>query len=168
MASFLKIGLPISLIVTILLWSYGPQGSVPVWNSILLSVFSLVMISTLALAAYDGFKISKFVLPRVLMGKDTSSIEGAMLLCLLELSELFSYDNLVSFYHLFDEGFEQLIGVGSVINIQEDGKIQVIMTQITHGNEEVVSKLKNNDASTLKKTIAKSNVPKTYLSMRSR
>ena len=110
--------------------------------------------------------MSEHILPRIVLGKKPSvQIQGAKVLCLLESSELFSYDALVSFYYIDDENFEQLIGIGAVVNIQEDRKIQVAMFYSLEGHQEKAEKIAQNDAGILKKTRVKPNVPKTYLDM---
>lgn len=81
---------------------------------------------------------------------------------LLEPSELFSYDTIVSFYYLEDD-FEQLIAIGRVRNIQQDSKIQVEVTDYLSGYEEIFNKLGRNDFKALEKTRVKPNIPKAYL-----
>lgn len=105
--------------------------------------------------------MSRRVLPRVLFSRGLSQTEEV--LCVLEPSELFSYDTLVSFYYKKDQVFEQLIGCGIVINIQEDKKVQVILQWPLEGYQDIVEGLSNNDASILAKMIVKPHVPKHFL-----
>ena len=102
----------------------------------------------------------------MLMGKTLpSKDETTRALCLLEPSEFFSYDTLVSFYYIDDEEFEQLVGIGTVVNIQENKLIQVELTNPVEGYEGIVKKLANNDAHALKKTVVKPSIPKKYLAL---
>lgn len=81
---------------------------------------------------------------------------------LLEPSELFSIDAVVSFYY-FDNSFEFLIAMGRVVNIQQDRKIQVEVICPRPGYEPIISKLENNDSITLSKTRIKPNIPRAFL-----
>ena len=81
---------------------------------------------------------------------------------LLESSELFSYDTIVSFYYLEDE-FEQLIAIGRVSNIQQDSKIQVEVIYLISDCKEILDRLANNDSTALEKTRVKPNIPKAYI-----
>jgi hypothetical protein len=90
--------------------------------------------------------------------------EAAELMCLLEPSELFSHDILVSFYNVGEQGREVRIGIGVVENVQtEDRKILVAMTYPAEGYQEEVDKLKRNDAVALQNTRVKPTVPRQYL-----
>lgn len=112
----------------------------------------------------EAHEQAKNSLPRILYSSESASHEPTELVCLLEPSELFSHDILVSFYDIKEEGREVLIGVGVVENVQtEDGKILVAMTFPMEGYQEEVSRLKRNDAAALQRTKVKPNVPRTYL-----
>ena len=165
-ASFREIrgwlGFPLAL----LLWILSPNKSISLGWVIIIGFFSLIIIVTLGEAAYKSFKISKHILPKVLVGREPyTKTQGEKVLCLLEPSELFSHDTLVSFYYIGDENFEQLIGIGTVINIQEDGKIQAVMIHSLDENEEKIKKLAKNDASILRKIRVKPNIPRRYLAI---
>jgi hypothetical protein len=84
-------------------------------------------------------------------------------LCLLEASELFSHDTVASFYYLEEGGFETLIGIGIVINVQDDRRIQVQMTRAAEGSEQIVARLAANDNSALGKVRIKPTVPRSFL-----
>lgn len=103
-------------------------------------------------------------LPRILQSRASGPREPFEVVCLLEPSELFSQDNLVSFYDVGDEGLEVLIGVGAVQNVQTlDKKIQVALTWPADGYQEQVNELKGNNAAALKRTRVKPTVPRQYL-----
>ena len=123
-----------------------------------------ILLATFIHAAYKGYKNSANPLPEILHVSEPSVHESAHMVCLLESSELFSNDIFVSFYNVAEQGFEVLIGIGVVINVQtEDGKIQVALTDTTEGYEEEVNKLKRNDAAALRNTRVKPTVPARYL-----
>jgi len=168
-SSFLRVqgilGGIIVFALTVLVWLLSPDKNISLGWVLPIGFFCVILILALGNAAYEAFKISEHVLPIVLVGKKPpTQISGAKLLCLIEPSELFSYDTLVSFYYIGDENFEQFMGIGRVINIQEDNKIQVVMTHSLDGYEEKIEKLVQNDAGILKRTRVKPNIPaKIYL-----
>jgi hypothetical protein len=92
-------------------------------------------------------------LPRVLHISGPGS--GTGLVCLLEPSELFSHGAAVSFYHLGDSNFEELIGIGFVLNVQEDRRIQVAMVHIIEGHDDVIRRLEQNQSAVLGRIIVK-------------
>ena len=87
-------------------------------------------------------------------------VDSNRILCLLEPSDLFSFGTLVSIYYINPEGFEILIGLGEVINIQDDKKIQVLISDYYNPNREIIEKLSMNNATILKKILIKPNIPK--------
>ncbi len=87
---------------------------------------------------------------------------GAGALCLLNPSELFSYNCLVTFYYSH-EGYERPIGCGEVVNIQDNKIIQVKLTYVFDGQEEIIKKLNQNNAECLKKVYIKPVILKKYL-----
>lgn len=153
----------VSIVLAFLLWHFSPSKNIPLGLALPIGVLCVVLILILGFAGHEAFKMSKRVLPRVILGrKSPTGNQKARVLCLLEPSEFFSYDALVSFYYI-DEGFEELIGIGRVLNIQEDGRIQVIMTHSRTVREETAKKLGENNVDVLKKTIVKPSVPKSIL-----
>lgn len=154
----------IAIVLAVVLWLFSPDKNISLGLALPIGLFCVILILTLGNAAYEAFEISKHVLPMILVGKEPpAQISGAKLLCLIEPSELFSHDTLVSFYYIGDENFEQLMGIGIVINIQEDSKIQVVMIFAFDGYEEKIKKLAQNDAGILKRIRVKPNIPKTML-----
>lgn len=168
-SNFLKIqGVLIGVIgiaLAIFLWLFPPRTNIPLWLALLIGILALTAIVTFASTAYEIFITSKqfFSLPRVIGSKKiTLTNRVIVLIFVLEPSELFSYDTIVSLYYLEDD-FEQLIAIGRVRNIQQDSKIQVEVIEYASGHEEVFKKLERNDYTALKKTRVKPNIPKAYL-----
>lgn len=167
--SFLKsqgvlVGL-LAFVAAIIFWVYPPTFVISLKFVVPIFILLLLLIFTLVTATYDSYRAGLRILPRLIVSKNIGQNKDEIrILCVLEPSELFSYDSVVSFY-CHDEGFEQLIGVGTVINIQEDGKIQVVMTNFLKEHEEKVRKLAMNDAGLLQKTVVKPNVPKTHFDL---
>jgi hypothetical protein len=125
-------------------------------------VFVAMFLATLLYALVLGRNMSQ--LPRVLYARGVfpSSGDGEATLLLLEKSELFGHDAVVSMYHLGEKGFEELAGVGHVLNIQEDGKIQVLIDNVVACHE-IFSKLAGNDATVLAKVRVKPSAPYGYM-----
>jgi len=167
-SSFLRVQGVLSVVITfvlaVLLWVFSPDKNISLRWVLPIGIFCVILILTLFNAVYEAFKISKNVLPMVLFGESPpKNFPKAKLLCLTEPSELFSHGILVSFYCTDDHNFEQLIGIGEVVNIQEDSKIQVVMTFSLDGYDDKIEKLVQNNADILKKIRVKPNIPKIYL-----
>ena len=151
----------LAIVVAILFWALSPETEIALkW---VLPVVLVLAISTTIFATSTVLSIrrSKRILPKVLLAmKPPAAMEDAQVLCLLEPSELFSHDSLISFYYLGEDSFEQLMGVGVVLNVQEDKKIQALMTATTDGQKERVGRLTQNDAQLLRRVLVKPTVPK--------
>lgn len=156
----------ISLALSIFLWIFTPRINIPLWLFLIVVILALVLILTFASTAYELFSSSKrlFPLPRVLLSKKIAAKNQRIdFIFLLEASELFSNDALVSFYYFDNDNFEQLIAIGRVRNIQQDSKVQVEVIYALSGCEDILNKLEQNDTLFLKRTRVKPNIPKAYL-----
>ena len=71
---------------------------------------------------------------------------------LLQESPLFSFGIIVGIYFV-ENDFEQLIGIGQVVNIQENKKIQISVIYFLEGHEDKKEKLLENNKIYLEKTI---------------
>ncbi|WP_442489366.1 hypothetical protein [Halomonas litopenaei] len=132
----------------------------PFLSSILICLVAfLCVISFLsARKAYD-FAVDqrRYHVPRVLHGRKTPAVHpDAIALLVIEPTPIYAYDGFVSIYHVND-GIEEIVGVGKVINIQQDGKVQVLVIKDLggYGYESVV----NNNFDALKSLVIKSTVP---------
>ncbi len=155
------IGLALALFSSV----YLPNKTVSLGWVIPLGILVLIIIATLFNAAYTSYNLSEPTIPKVLYGRrNPTGKQDSEILCLLEPSPLFAYDALVSIYYADQENFEQLVGIGKVANIQQDGKIQVLIFYIVEGQKETANHLATSNSTVLRKTIVKPNVPNTYLS----
>lgn len=156
----------LSLLIPLFIFVFTPSS---IWLRAILAVAALAVASLLILvltffnAAYESYQINRTYLPTILQSQESPIEDESTLVCLLEPSRLFSYDIWVSFYTTAEHGFETLIGIGTVINIQEDGKIQVGLIHSVKGHEDAIQKLRQNDAASLKATVVKPTVPAKYL-----
>lgn len=63
---------------------------------------------------------------------------------------------------MLEDDYEQLIGVGVVINVQNDKKVQVAIYK-NDESEELLSQLKENKKHDLERLILKPSVPRAFL-----
>jgi hypothetical protein len=134
-------------------------SSLPVRYAILVILIALCLIIWLFDASWSAFNRKSNVLPSVICAREApKSFKKAIALLILESSEFFSYDSVVSIYSVENE-IEILVGVGKVINIQENKKIQVL---VTHRIEEIDWNLiLQNNVNELRKLIIKPTVSST-------
>ena len=91
--------------------------------------------------------------------RNTKGEAESQLICLLEPSDWFSYGLGVAFYYVNDDGFELLIGIGRVINVQDDGRIQVGVTRTIGGNDGVVAEIASGSKGKLERVRVKPSIP---------
>ena len=157
-------GIPIAiiaLIAAIIFWIYPPTATITLKTFVpLIIIFSILIYILLNSTIYLYKKYRENLLPRLLTCQKDE--EQNRIVLLLNPSPLFSYDSLVTIYHI-QEQYEALIAIGVVINIQEDKKVQVLITSIIPGKDEVIETLTANNINTIKKTIVKPNIAKAYI-----
>ena len=126
---------------------------------IVASTLGAAVLLTLIHMAYSAIQELSGRLPRVIYSsKGVGAFKNYPVVCLLEQSELFSHGVAVSFYFKGVEEFEVLIGIGHVLNVQEDRRIQVGLNRVVEGQEATVSKLQGNNSDTLQRLIVKPSV----------
>lgn len=151
---------------SIIFWIFKPDGTVELKYAVTILFIILITLLTFIHLSYSLYKSRNPQLPAIIFGREPYGIfVNTKGICLLEPSDLFSYDSFVSFYYIGDEQFEQQIGIGSVVNIQDNKRIQVVIEEIFEGQENIVERLKNNDKSIMSKVIVKPNIPKSYLAL---
>ncbi|MFI5352858.1 MAG: hypothetical protein ACHQZS_07830 [Candidatus Binatales bacterium] len=109
----------------------------------------LLAVCTLAAAAYSSYKAAQTMLPRVRLARKKGKGSSAQLFCLLDPSPLFGIGMAVSFYFTDADGFEVQVGLGKVETIQANGIIQVVLLRRSQGQNEVIERLAQDDASVL-------------------
>lgn len=168
-SSFMKTNGPVIAVCGLLLGVIAAKflnNTISLLWVILLFFLVLILIITFLAAAYKAFYISKHILPKVIYSKKVNPTDGSFkVLCLLEPSELFSNNTLVSFYYVREGNFEEFVGFGNVINVQEDKRIQVSMDQYLDVQEDIVNKLAENNALTLENIKVKPNIPKAQIEL---
>ncbi len=164
-------GLPITIfgIILSLIASFGKIISI---NSGLIALLILVSIIIIAIFYKSSYELytenkqlnkNKLRLPKIIEGRPPyTQNPKAKTLLLLEPSDSFGYNILVSLYY-FQGRIERLIGFGMVINIQEGKFIQVEIDRVFVGHEDTIERMKHNDAECLSNTRVKPFIPTEYL-----
>jgi len=159
LSSFIQVSGPlvssISFFCAILFWVFLPNKSISLVYVVIIGLGAFIFILTLVRATYTSFNLSRIELPRIIDSK-RDRITGNIL-CVLEPSILFSQGILVSFYYI-DGNFEVRIGIGQVILIQRDGKVQVLLDIPSQGYEEILDGFGNNNENIKKKIYIKPNM----------
>ena len=155
------LGIPISF----LLWYVKPNQNVPLSTVLPLGFVCIGIIFTLSHMSYVVWQNRRKPFPRVIHSRQPTSVwKDYDFLCLLEPSDLFSQGYFVSIYIKDEDGFEVLIGLGSVLNIQDDERILIGMSVAAEGYDDVIKAIANNDKKRLEQLIIKPNIPQDYLS----
>ena len=101
-------------------------------------------------------------LPDVVSGREPFEGMRGELLCLLNPSDLFSPEILVSFFRVDEQEVEEPIGIGVVFNVQGNGIIQVTMTEAFEGHQDFVDRLRRNEGEAVRNTLVKPNVARIH------
>lgn len=161
--SFKKVwGVPaifLGIVLSYLSWTQSPDSTIKLsFFVLILSTLVIVIITLINLSINLYNKSIENKLPIIKLTRQPFYDDNSQLLLLLEPSDLFSFDSVVSIYKL-DNDFEQLFGIGKVINIQENGMIQVGLIEVIGSGSETFKKLANNDKELLEKMIIKPTIP---------
>lgn len=90
-------------------------------------------------------------LPKIRAGRPPFDRTRATLVCVADPSELFNIGIWVAFFRVTEEDVQEPIGVGSVVNVEDDGKIVLEMARVFREHEDFAQRVRNNDAGALKK-----------------
>lgn len=153
----------ISFVASIAAYFVVPNTATVKMNIFFVIVMILVaLIIVLFRAAYDANTDASVILPKVRrVLNPPKSYEKASVLLIVDPSNYLSYESSVTLFMLEDD-YEQLIGVGVVINVQNDKKVQVAIYK-NDESEELLSQLKENKKHDLERLILKPSVPRAFL-----
>jgi len=142
------------------------------WNYYMISIFTIILVLIIFVDhSYSNYKSMKMReeelklrnrYPKIRTCLPKEFDDYSREAYLLDPSNLYVQDTMVSFIYT-DGHYEQLVGAGSVINIQDNQFIQVEMSYIRNGCEQIVNRLKHNDAETLKNTYVRPTISKTII-----
>ena len=65
----------------------------------------------------------------------------------------------MSFYRVTEQSLEVPIGLGTVVNVQEDGRILLEMTGVIQEHEDFAQRVRSNDAGALENIRVRPSVP---------
>lgn len=153
----------IGIFVSVLLARFPVKTQIPLDTFIIVVLILLLIIATVVKAISTSIdknrelqqRLAQPLIPKILSVRKYQILESEGILCLLERSQLFSIGIFVSCYYKNADGFELLIGTGTIINIQGDGKIQALIDRPTSGYQDILDKLANNDSKVSSKVVIK-------------
>lgn len=153
----------ISFLGTIAVYFVVPDQDLVKMNVFLVVIFSLTAVIVILLrTAYDANSDASITLPKIRkILEPPKSYEKASALLLVDPSNYLSHDSSVTLFILEDD-YESFVGVGTVINIQNDGKIQVALFTSVESNK-IMVQLKENKKHDLERLILKPSVPRAFL-----
>lgn len=155
-------------------WIFGTIASavsiagffLPIMEASLRYVIALffIMLPIIYIALTTAYTIYEDLLknlphrPRVITARLPSKYYSASIAVLVtEPTEDLTHGSIVSIYFLVS-GFEELIALGEVINVQDDKKVHVLITY-DHDLEKYRKDIMNNDKEALEKIVLKSAIP---------
>lgn len=153
----------VSLAATVLVYFVAPDTDTIKINIFLVIIFVFFMIFVILLRAlYDANADISANLPKIRkILEPPRSYEKASALLLVDPSNLLSYDSSITLF-IQEDDYEQLVGIGVVINIQNDKKIQVALFK-NDESEQLINQLKENRKHDLERLILKPSVPRAFL-----
>jgi len=152
------------IVLTIVVWQIDRDATIRLWIALLVGGLLGTLTVTFFKAARETFRARGSALPRVqVVVEAPSHISGEGVIMLLEPSDLFSHNTLVSFYLCSGDGFERFMGIGKFRHVQENGKIQAEV--LDWEREDILTKLKRNDVTVLRRILVKPSVPDTYIDL---
>lgn len=133
------------------------EATMPIWITLYLAL-SLIILLCITLAtlrvAYDQAGTENFPEVQAVVNDHSG---GCILL--LDQSPLFGMSTLVTVYHRNEQnGFEVMIGHGTVQSIQSDQRIQITIDEWVEGNDDIVSQVKLSVSEFLKRLVVRPSV----------
>ena len=136
----------LGFVASLLAWVFAGQTPIPLVVLFVIITMAILAIATLCKALQTALeeyhRVKQNIIPKILrVQKDANN----NIQCLLEASNLFAAQLMISFYYTDEDGFEVLIGEGVVKNVQSDQKIQTVLDQPEAGYQNVLDRLANNE-----------------------
>ena len=149
----------IGLVAIIASYFGTPSTGVVPLRWFLISIFTfLYLLAVLCRLSWLAYQEIVTAPPKVRYAKEPpGAFDGAHALLLLEPTPNLSHEALVSIYYLENE-IEKLAGLGKVINVQNDGKVQVLVIA-DYEFGETLTHIKQNSVDELRKLILKTSIP---------
>ena len=163
--SFTRIhGVPVTLLsigIGVIAFVFSPTDKVSLKVVVPLCVIAFLVLITLIDNSLQNWKKISNILPKVKQARTPTALyDGAKAILLLEPSDIYAHETLVSVYYL-ENDFERLIGVGFILTIQGNGLIQVLVNKtIEEQGENIWESICQNDVTVLSKLHVKPSIPK--------
>lgn len=151
----------LGLLAALVTWIFSRDTRLSIVWLVASLMIAAILIFTLVHAALVTYRAVGKHLPAVkLISKPPPSYRDVVAVILLEPSDLFALDSLVSIYQLQDQQYEVLVGLGRVLTVQENGLVQVGIQRILEHDSGLMDRLLQNDARVLTSILVKPSVPR--------
>ena len=145
----------VSILLTFIVFYFLPTDVLSIKVLLPIGLFSLILIIVLFNYSISLYQQTSNVLPKVTRGsKPPAIVNNALALLLVEDSPWFSHEVMVSVYQEQSD-YEQLIGYGYVLNIQENKMIQVVVTADIAQEPELWSSIASNNSDIVERLLVK-------------
>ena len=156
--------MPVALIsigLGVMAFIFSPTDKVSLKVAVPICVIAFLVLITLFDNSIQNWKKISNILPKVKQARTPTALySGAKAILLLEPSDIYAHEALVSVYYL-ENDFERLIGVGFILTIQGNGLIQVLVNKaLEEQGENIWESICQNDVTVLSKLHVKPSIPK--------
>jgi hypothetical protein len=156
------VGVVVAISLSFVAWKIPPNTPIPVYWLVLILIVAILVMAICLKAANTAFeeyqKLRLRNIPNIWITRKEQSTDS--ILCVLEYSEIFAHDMMVSAYYTNQDDIEVLIATGFVENVQNNGKILIKLNNLEPGQKEILKKFANNDKSIINRTIIKPGISK--------
>lgn len=151
----------LGVVLAILFSVVSGKVTIPLYVLIIVVTVFILITSTLFNAYEKAYKEYLRVRhPEIL--QVTIDIRTQNIVCLIENSELFATNSMVSFYYKDENSFESLIAIGYVKNIQLDGKAQIVIERSYSTYQDILDGLKNNNPQIIERFFVRPGIPRDF------
>lgn len=119
----------LGVLLSLATFFWSDDTSIPIgWVATIATVLTILIVTLVEMSRALAVRVQN-PLPRVLACLEPSPSTGDRRILLLEPSDLYGHDAVVSVYHARDDGFEVLVALGYVATVQQNGRIQVVIAR---------------------------------------
>ena len=156
------VGVVVAIALSFVAWKIPPNTPISVYWLVLILIVAILVMAICLKAANTVFeeyqKLRRRNIPNILFVQKENNSDA--IICLLEYSEIFAHDMIVSAYYTNQDDMEVLIATGFVENVQDNGKIMIKLNNLELGQKEILKKFADNDKSIINRTIIKPGISK--------
>lgn len=158
----------VSISLSVTLWYFKPDLKIPILYVIIFIIIVIFTVFSLIGAIKNLSEKIKQTERDLVKFPEIIKVmtEGGSCICLLTNSKLFSYGVYASFYKSDDDGFEDILCIGTVSNIQDNGLIQIKINYWNESYEDEKRSMEQSNSSLLKRIIVKPTLPADFLDSR--